>query len=196
MVSEVQICNAALLKFGSLSITSLDDATAEGRACKVWYPILRDELLYGHPWNFSMKRADISAQLSTTPAFEWLYAYTLPPDCLRAWELHGTDAEWVVESGEFLTNQEEAIFVRYISAVTEAGRFSPSFAACLATRLGAELAAKLANDKSMRQQLLAELIKVQLPEAYALNAMEGKRPAPKGEQEMSRGNYSWQTEGR
>jgi len=194
-ISEVQICNLALLKVGNLSITALTDATKEGRACNVLYPILRDELLAAHPWNFAMSRADISAQLVTTPVFQWDYAYTIPADCLRVWELYGTDAEWVVEGGELLTNQDEEIYIRYIKLVTETGRYSPSFANCLATRLGAELAGKLADNPKLRESLLQELYTKHLPDAYSLNAVEGNPPRHKDMQTLDKGNYSWQTEG-
>jgi len=195
-LSEVQICNLALLKVGNLSITSLEDATKEGRACKIYYPPLRNELLAAHPWNFAMSRADISAQLATTPAFQWDYAYTIPGDCLRVWELWGTDAEWVVEGGELLTNQDEEIYIRYIKLITETARFSPSFENCLSVRLGAELAGKLADDKNLRAALLQELYTKHLPDAYSINAMEGNPPQHKNEQPLDKGNYTWQTEGR
>uniref|UniRef100_A0A6M3XLV0 Putative tail tubular protein n=1 Tax=viral metagenome TaxID=1070528 RepID=A0A6M3XLV0_9ZZZZ len=194
--SEVQICNLALLKFGTLTITELGPLTKESRACAVFYPLLRDQLVYSHPWNFAMKRADISAPLADTPAFEWDYAYTLPADCMRVWELYGTDAEWVVESGQLLTNLDKEIYIRYIRQVTTTGNFNPSFVNCLGTLLGAELAAKLAGDNKLRISLLEELHKIQLPAAYVLNAMEGNRPRHKDEQPIDEGNFSWQTEGR
>lgn len=194
--SVVQICNLALLKFGNITIDNLGTATKEERACSVFYPLMRDELLYAHPWNFAMARADISAQLADTPAFGFGYAYTLPADCLRAWELYGSIAEWAVEGRELLTDLEEEIYLRYIRQVTESGRFSPAFVNCLSTRLGAELAAKLAGDKAMRESLLSELYKVELPAAYRLNAIEGNRPKHKDEQSLDNGNYSWQSVGR
>lgn len=198
MASVVQICNLALLKFGDISISQIDTPTTEAeRACKVLYPLLRDELVAAHPWNFAMKRADISALLTITPAFGFDYAYTLPTDCLRVWEFYGKDdAEWVVENGLFLTNEEEEIYIRYISQVTEAGRFPPSFVECLATRLGAELAAKIADDRQMRQQLLQELFQVHLPHARTVNAIEGNKPRHTNYQPLDYGAYSWQIEGR
>jgi len=193
--SVVQICNIALLKFGSTTITELGPETKESRACQVFYPLMRDELIYSHPWNFAMARADISAQVAPVPAFGFDYAYTLPTDCLRVWELIG-DSEWAVESGQLLTNQDTEIYIRYIRRVEESGRFTPSFVSCFGTYLGAELSAKLAGDKSMRQALLQELHEIQLPAAYSLNAMEGNRPKHKDEQSMDNGNYSWAKEGR
>jgi hypothetical protein len=199
--SEVQICNFALGKFGDKYITSIDTPTSkEERICAVFYPLLRDQLTYSHPWNFAMRRADISAQLSTTPAFQWDYAYTLPTDpvCLRVWELYGSDAEWVVEHGELLTNQDEEIYIRFISQVEETGRFNPAYVNCLATLLGAELAAKLMGDggSKKRLELLSELNEILLPNARSLNAMEGNGPIHKNMQALDEGNFSWQTEGR
>lgn len=196
MASEVQICNLALNKFGNLSITSLQDETKEARACKVFYPLMRDLLLTLAPWNFAMKRADISAQLSATPEFGFTHAYQLPTDCLRVWEVSGSDAEWEVESGELLISQEENIHIRYIRQVTETGRFSPLFVDCLSLRLAAELSTKLADDKSMRADLLTELNKIALPQAQSINSREGNKKRHKDAQEISAGNFSWQTEGR
>jgi len=193
--SETQICNLALMKFGNISIASVDDDTKEARACKVFFPLLRDELVYSHPWNFAMKRADISASLTTTPAFGFDYAYTVPADCLRVWEFYGYDGDWVVENGILLTDADAEIYIRYIYQVTQAGKFNASFVQCLATRLAAELATKLSDDKNMRAALLSDLYKVEIPRAYALNAMEGTRPLHKDEQPLDKGNFAWQTEG-
>lgn len=199
MASEVQICNLALLEFGELQITSLNDNTKEGRACKVLYPLLRDELLYAHPWNFALKRADITPEVSTSPAFEYDYAYTLPADCLRVWEFYTdsstTEPQWEVENGLLLTNEDSEIYIRYISQVTEPGRFNPAFVACLGKKLGAALAAKLAGDRGakIKEALIAELIKSYLPDAYRLNAVEGNRRKFAGEKGPD--TFSWATEG-
>lgn len=195
MASIVQICNLALLKFGDITITALTDSNREARSCKVLYPILRDKLLYSHAWNFAMERADISAELAAAPAFQWDYAYTLPDDCLMAWELYGTTAKWVVESGKLLTNQDSEIYLRYIRKVETSGLFNPAFVTCLATLLGAELAAKIKGDMKKRAALLEEFYRAELPNAYRLNAIEGNRELSEGEQGIDNGNYSWQTAG-
>lgn len=194
--TEVQICNMALFKAGNLPISSLDDQTKEGRACKVFYPLCRDELLAGHPWNFAMARADISAQLTTTPPFEWGYAYTLPFDCLRVWELYGSASNWVVEGSLLLTNQDADIYIRYIRRVIDSALFSPGFDNCLAHRLGAELAGKLADDQALQTTLLKELYGKHLPSAYALNAQEGNPQRHKEMQPLDVSSYGWQSEGR
>lgn len=197
MASAVEICNLALMKFGNITISSITaPTTKEERACAVFYPLMRDELIASHPWNFAMTRADISASVATAPAFGFDYAYTLPVNCLRVWECTNYDGTWVVESRELLTDAEEEIYIRYLRQVTETGYFPPAFVNCLATRLAAELAVKLADDKSLRQALLQELYQVSLPEAKILNAMEGNAPRHKDIQPLDEGNFSWTKEGR
>lgn len=195
MPSQVQICNLALLKFGDISILSINDATTEARSCKVLWDLMVDEMLYAFPWNFAMKRADLGAYLAETPAFEFDYKYTLPGDCLRVWELYDSTANWVVENGELLIGDDTAQ-IRYISRVSDEAKFNPAFANCLAIRLAAELATKLSKDKTMKDSLLEELQKIWLPKAYRLNAIEGKPRLEEGEQGVDEGNYSWQKEGR
>lgn len=193
MASQVTICNLALLKFGDKSIASIDDETAEARACKALYDMERNMLLYSHPWNFAMKRAEL-VQLGTDPAFEYDYQYALPNDCLRAWELYSSTANWVIEGCVLLTNEDE-VYLRYIAKITDPTYYSPLFIDCLALKLGAELATKLGEAKTTKEGLLKELRSMLLM-AYQVNALEGKRPIPEDEQEAGSGNFSWQTEGR
>jgi hypothetical protein len=195
-VSETQICNLALLEFGDVQISSINEATKQARACKVLYPIYRDQLTASQPWNFAIKRADISAEVTDTPDFEWSYAYTVPADCLRVLELYGNDAEWVVENGQLLTNLDEEIYIKYITQVTTTGRMPPAYVSCLGKLLGAHLAAKLSTDKKIKADLLSELHTINLPEARRLNAIEGKKPREKDEQPLDEGNSTWQLEGR
>ena len=215
MASETEICNLALIKYGDRLITSINDDSKEGRACKVLFPLMRDEMLYAHPWNFAMRRVDITGSISTSPIFGYDYAYQLPPDCLRVWELYDpytdstatriwysegqldkinvvTEETWEVERDQLLTDREEDIFIRYVIQVTESGYFNPAFSNCLATRLAAELAVKLAKSRSMRTELLQELDSVVLPEARRLNAIEGVKRKHRDQQPMDEGNFSWQ----
>lgn len=198
-VSPTQICNLALLKFGSVTINDIGDDNPQAIACNVLYPLIRDEIVAAHSWNFAMKRADLGAPLSATPAFEFEFAYQLPVDCLRVWELYSTgttDPEWVREGNELLINQEADIFIRYIKKVTTTGDIPPAVVNCIAIRLAAELAVKIKEDKVLRRELLAELEQVYLPEAFRLNAIEGNKPRRRDEQPLDRGNFSWQNEGR
>ena len=68
VTSFVDICNRAITFLGSERITSLDDDTKEGRACKAIHEQTRDNVLRAHPWSFAMKRAALAA---TTTAPAW-----------------------------------------------------------------------------------------------------------------------------
>jgi len=215
MASEPEICNLALMKYGDKLISSIDDDTKEGRACKVLYPLMRDEIMYSHPWNFAMRRVDITGAIVTAPVFGYEFAYQLPPSCLRVWELFDPNLDttssrvwlsegqldkthvipedlWEVEDDKLLTNREEDVWIRYIFRVTETGKFNPAFVNCVATRLAAELAVYLAKSKTMRRELLDELDKVVLPAAMRLNAFEGNKRRHRDSQPMDEGNFSWQ----
>lgn len=199
MPSAVEICNLALLKFGEITISAIDTTTNQGRALTVFYPLLRQQLIYSYQWNFALTRADISAQVATTPAFGWDYAYTLPSDCLRVVEFYGQDVEYEIENGQLLTDSDEEIYIRYLKDVSTTGEFSPSFVDCLATLIGAELSAKLqggSKGQSMRNQLLQELLQIKIPKAIRLNEIEGQRPERTHEKTLTAENFSWQTQGR
>lgn len=199
MSSQVEICNLALIEFGDITITVITDNTSkEARACNALWNSTRDYLLKKYPWNFAMRRKDLGAYLPEAPASEYAYQYALPtePYCLRVWELYGSDANWIVEGRNLLTNDESAN-IRYIAQITDISTYSPEYVQCFAKLMASKLAPKLAGDigKKMKPELLKEFNWLVL-EAYRLNAIEGKPRLLKDEQPVDTGNYTWQTEGR
>jgi len=193
-VSQVQIVNLALLKFGNISIQAITDATPQARVANTLWDIIRDEVLYSYPWNFALKRETLSTPSVVEPEFGFDYKFILPTDCLRVWELSETDADWTVEGGELYTSNEECN-VRYIAKITDVSLFTPAFITCFATRLAAELCPRLSDNKSLRAALIQEFDGT-IRQAYKLNAIEGNPPRHKDEQDLSKGNLSWQTFGR
>lgn len=198
MASQVAICNLALLKFGSITITSITEDTREARACHSLWELTRDDLLYSYPWKFALLRYTLGAPLAAAPEFEYDYQYTLPADCLRVFEMYESTENWTVENGVFLCNRNSAdddIYIRYIAKITDVSKYHPAFVKCLATALAAELAVKLKDDAKLRLSLLQEL-EMYVAKAYKLDAIEGEPAKHKSEQDLTQGNYSWQTEGR
>ncbi len=195
MASQVQIVNLALLKFGSVSIQAITDTTPQARFANVLWTIVRDELLASYPWNFAMKRDTLDTPSVTEPEFEFDYKFTLPADCLRVWDLYDTDAIYVVEGGELYTSDDE-VYLKYIAKITDVSLYPPAFVRCLATALAAELCLKMTGDDKRAQGFKLELINVDIPRAYKLNAIEGNPSRHKNEQDLSQGNLSWQKDGR
>lgn len=195
MATQVGICNEALLRFGSVTILSIDDETREARACKTLWDGARDALIESHPWGFAMKRAALGSPLVDAPAFGFEYAYSLPADCLRVWESEDELTDWAVEDGTFLADIE-APKIRYIAKITDVSKYPPSFCRCLAAALAADLSSKLLEDRGrQRAALLDELETILLPRARMLNTIE----RPKVSRTMGAADmqaHTWITEGR
>lgn len=169
MASDVQICNLALGMMGGGRIAAMDDASAEGRACKAIYSLLRDEIQEAHAWTFCKRRA-ILARLDETPGYGYLYAYALPSDCLRVLEMQDDEyamldqstaqsvqvatfgKTWEVEGEKLLTDEEE-VKILYIASVEDPSKFSPSFVQAFAARMSVDLAMIVAKSYKMADAL-------------------------------------------
>jgi len=180
--SEVQICNSALIKVGAELILSLNDETKTARYCNHQYPILRDEVLSSHPWNFAIARKEL-AKTTNTPEYQYSSEFILPSDCLRVigedqnYQQNLTEVEWSVETRpdsdvRVLLANVDAIKILYIKRVTAVSLYSPTFVEVLATRLAADLSYGLVQSTSYQQQLLAVYQEL-LRKARSFDAQEG-----------------------
>lgn len=114
MSSEVQICNEGLAFIGIPAILSLTDATKSARECNLIYESVRDTLLREFEWTFATERTNV-APTSTTPAFEWDYAFNLPSDCLKllyVGEANGIRYPYKLEGGQILANYD-LLYLKY-----------------------------------------------------------------------------------
>lgn len=171
MTSEVQICNMGLAKIGEAKITNLTDDNRVARACNLIYEDIRDAVLRAHPWNFAMKRVEL-AQLTSTPAFGFAYEYQLPSDYLKVVQMdpQGQDIKYKIEGSKLLSD-EGTVYILYISKVTDPTEYDSVFREILATRLGAELAFLINNDKDLKEMLLEEYM-LKIGEGRSLDAQE------------------------
>lgn len=160
MASIAQICNMALSHIGSdASVSSISppDGSAEAGYCSTFYDQARTEMLEPGTWSFALKRATLA---QTTNASDlWLYAYTLPSDCLRPMRIlrpganvtvftqdeyqYQTDdndsATFEREGTVLYTNEPDAVLV-YTRDITDTTKFTPSFVTCLSYLLSGYLA--------------------------------------------------------
>lgn len=151
-VSEVEICNNALLLIGDQSITSFEEANQRAFLCKIFYPATRNEILTEHPWNFSIVRSGSLARLGDDPAFGFTARYQLPvvPKVLRVIDVFrpGDPApgkisttrilDWRVEGDAILTN-ESTQQILFIAEITDPNKFSSSFREVLEQKLAFKL---------------------------------------------------------
>lgn len=168
-VSDVGICNSALIKIGASRINSLADNNKAAIICSEQYTKLRDEVLRSHPWNFAIKRAALGA-LVTPPAYEWLTAFQLPGDCLRVIETQ-YDEPYTVEGRSLLANVT-TINIRYIAQIVDPTLFDSIFQEALALRIAADLSTAITNSQPMQDRMFAAY-KEQLRLARSMDAQEG-----------------------
>lgn len=187
MASEVSICNQALSLIGQPSIVALSDSSKQAIECNKWYESERDNLISNFNWNFARKRAAL-AQDATAPAFEWLYQYVMPSDCLRALEIYGpVDPLWVVEADRLLTD-ETSVNLVYLYRVTDPNKFPTIFREALSYRLASKIAFTLTNKTNLTETMWAAAEAVIL-RATLTDAIEGNPD----DTEL---DSSWQNEGR
>jgi hypothetical protein len=177
MADETSICNLALAKLAIPPIMALTDDSAQAHFCSRFYNETRDEVLASHRWNFAMRRGQL-VKLAEAPAFEWLFAYQLPVDCLRVVQLNGyeqtqRESEFTIEGRTLLTN-DDAARIRYISRVEDGMLYPPLFVDALATKLAAKLSGPLTGSRSMPSELIKEYEQLTGPKARMADVLEAQ----------------------
>lgn len=170
-VSEVSICNEALIQIDRNTITSLTaDTSDEAVACNRIYAQVRDQMLRSHPWNFATKRESL-AKLSTGPAFEFTNAFQLPNDFLRSVKLFDSVGRYKLESTSLLIDEAAAKLI-YVARITDTTKFDPIFVEALVLKLSIRLCYALTGSVSRISQLTNEYKKV-FAEAKKIDGQEG-----------------------
>ena len=180
MASVVGICNRALQKVGANRILNLTDNSREARSCNNAYDPVRLALLRKYRWNFAKTRA-ILAPDDTTPAFDYLYQFSMPADCLRILLPNDNTLDWVIEGRKILTNggtdstaiegsnltyvagsrssstaSGATLYLRYIADITDPNVFDPMFAETFALKMAVEMCDELTQSNSKKQLLMSE----------------------------------------
>lgn len=172
MASKVSISNLALTILGADRITSIDDNSENARRLNTIYDYCVDDVLRAHPWNFAIQR-QLLALLATTPIFEYSYEFQLPGDCLRPIEISdGTSiiTDFKVEGRKILCDNS-SIYIKYISRITDPNQYTSQFIFVLSSRLAAEIAYAVTNNKSTANQIF-ELYAARLQQAKGTDAQE------------------------
>lgn len=169
-ITDLTICNSALIKIGQERISSLDQTNKTATLCKERLPFVKEEVLEDHPWNCAMQRAELS-QLSEGPEYGYTYAYQKPVNCLRIWKAEDDEIIFKVEGDQILTD-EPTFFCTYIRNDIEVAKYSRSLAEAIAIRLAAELAYAIANSRELQEQMM-KLYEIRLRMAKSIDAQEG-----------------------
>ncbi len=177
MPSDVEIANMALTLIGDSTVADITtpEDNDRARACKIWYEPTRDAVLRAHPWGFAKTRVALVA--TTTPIFDWNYAFTLPtsPYCLRVLEVDDVDnpgsTAWSIEGRTLVTN-DSGINILYIARIADPTKFDSLFVEALAAKLAENLAMALTRQKTLIE-LAHGLYEAKIQEARTVDSMEG-----------------------
>lgn len=173
-MTELEICNSALIKCGAEKITQTQyDTPAVKRAILVatQYPFIRDSLLYEFQWKFAIKRATLTVD-ATPPLYQWLFRYELPTDCLRSLDLECSGQKFEIEDGYLLCDTDTSINLRYITKVTDTEKFDPGFCELLASVLAHDIAYNLVQSVSLKNEI-GEKADMLLRKARSFHSQQG-----------------------
>jgi hypothetical protein len=161
-LTDTEIANLALSKLGPGGGYVVDlstDDTVAGEALRRVYAAIRDEVLEAHGWGFATKRAALAAD-PTAPAWGYDLRYPAPSDSLKVLAVRNPLVDetqaYSEEDGYILTDITAPLYVRYLTRVTNPGKFSATFIAALAARLADEICETITKSAARRDKLQKE----------------------------------------
>lgn len=175
MASIIDICNMALGMIGVGDITSLNDSSKESKACKLAWPIVRDEILRSHPWNCATKRVSLTP-LVDTPEFNWDYQYQLPSDCLRVIKVN-PESQYQVEQRKVLSNEID-LQIEYIFRQEDPTAYDSALVSAFSYSLASKIAYQF-NASTSQVDYLSTQAEDKLADARSADAREGTPEDPR-----------------
>ncbi|MDR2942451.1 MAG: hypothetical protein LBV17_07670 [Treponema sp.] len=161
--SWTQICNRALGRLGSDTITDLTDGTKNAEYCGRFLPEAIEYVL--GQWDFKFARKRLRLALNTErPAFGWNYQYNYPMDCIRLIKVYGghsqkpEESEYVpyeVENGKILCDADELQII-YISRPDNPNLLPQSVRKAISTHLAYLLSTPLTSNEQLIGLIAAE----------------------------------------
>ena len=191
MAADVDICNLALQKLGALRIAALTENSRNARSCNNLYTRVRDAVVRAHPWSFAIKRV-ILAPSVTPPAFDYLYSFPMPVDCLRILPPNDNDLDWKPEGRNILTNSLRGsailpvgtaassvpqLALIYIAQITDPNQFDVLFIEAFAAMLAYEMAEEITQSNTKKSDQMVNY-KYWIAEARRANAFENLAGQP------------------
>jgi len=171
MASVVEICNGSLNQLGATTILSLTEDSKNARLCNQRYTQVRDAVFRSHPWNCLQKRVELAAD-TTTPAWGFSYAYTLPADCLRLLRILDYDSNYKVEGRKILSNTS-SMKILYIGRVTDPNEYDELLRETLSAALGADIAFAVTSNNQTATNMY-NLFQDKLKDARFVDSTEGQ----------------------
>ena len=174
VLTDLQLCNAALVKLGATQIVGFDDPDAAAAIAASLYPLIVEAVLSAHPWSFTLKRAQLTAAAGAPPV-DFERRFLLPADFLRALYLdnRGASPRYALIGGELHTDAD-AVVLTYQFRPPEAS-FPPFLRVALVARLAADFCIPL-TENSSRAEALDRLAERELERAWVIDRSQDTPP--------------------
>lgn len=178
MTSVVSICNLALMHLGKDRIDTLDEASAQARACKRVYDPTLNALLQVEPWGFAGKTVSLG-EITNDKADVWQRAYKRPVECLKVRAIGPTTSSvhpnCIEPQGGFPYELEgttiycdlSPAYLRFTDRTTDPTKFSPLFVMALSWHIAAMIAVPMTKNVKVRQDAYQQALALQTQAAVA-----------------------------
>lgn len=171
-LTDLSLCNQALMRIGAHPITAFDQGIAEADIADQLYTSARDSLLSAHSWSFATAQSALS-EAETAPVADYDYAFDLPEDFIRALSA-GTDSKGRGQGFRIEQNalhaDVESIVLTYVFRPEET-TFPPFFATALIARLAADFCIPVTENTS-RSEMLYRLADKEFEKAVKIDAQQ------------------------
>jgi len=161
------LVNAALTRLGERSITGLDQETSTARVALFFFHDIVDEVTTESDWSFSKHRVSAEPEEETPDTSDYLYAYTVPEDCLRVlsvspdvqYEIEGIPTMLYCDVSEIvITYQRSLVEIDEETELPElrSSTLPPKFLQALSCRLASVIAVKIGGNPNIMADLRNE----------------------------------------
>lgn len=168
MSTAIEICNRALSLIGVEPIASFSEDSKAARVLANSYPLIRDDLLQDHYWNFAIKTVAL-AQLPDQDLGSRGIRYALPQDYEQAIKLL-SNTFYKIESGVLIT-KDGLPLLKYVWKNTDTSTYTSLFKKALAWAIAADIAYLMVQSNSLSERTLERARKVKL-DAASVDAQE------------------------
>jgi hypothetical protein len=161
--SWTQICNRALGRLGTATITDLSDGTLNAEYCGRFLPEAIEYVLGQYNFNFSRRRVRLAPN-AEKPAFGWKEQFNYPMDCIRLVAVYGGHsripedierAPYQVENGKILSDTDELQII-YIARPDDPNQLPQAVRKAISTHLAYLLTTPLTSSEQITALVAAE----------------------------------------
>ena len=175
-VTELSICNQALVALGANTLEVFGEDTKNGRLCTIMFNQTKNSALTDHIWGFAQKRfALIPSTVPADPVWTddlMTEIYDKPTDCLKANFTNIESAIVKIEGDKILSN-EPGLKIKYTEEIIDVTKFFPKFIEALVGKLAAELAYAVTSSRTLAEGLFKLYYDTKLPKAVSLDSQQG-----------------------